>query len=49
MSETIFPIGAKVNRSGYIGTVVGIRNAEQRYVRLESGDVVVDVHDLKEA
>lgn len=41
-----FPVGSKVNRSGYPGVVTEIRNNEQRYVRLESGEVCVDVHDL---
>jgi len=41
-----FPVGSKVNRSGYHGIVTEVRNKEQRYVRLESGDVCVDVHDL---
>ena len=41
-----FPVGSKVNRSGYPGIVTEIRNNEQRYVRLDTGEVCVDVHDL---
>ena len=45
-NSIMFPVGSKVNRSGYLGIVTEIRNNEQRYVRLESGEVCVDVHDL---
>ena len=42
-----FDVGTKVNKSGYRGVVTEIRNKDQRYVRLASGTVVVDIRDLK--
>jgi len=42
-----FGKGTKVNRSGFKGTVIGTRGKTQRYVRLNSGEVVVGVEDLK--
>ena len=42
-----FGKGTKVDHSGYKGTVIGIRNKDQRYIRLNSGEAVVDMHDLK--
>lgn len=42
-----FDVGTIVNRSGYRGVVVEIRNESQREVSLERGIVVVDIADLK--
>ena len=42
-----FGVGTKVNDSGYRGVVTKVRNKDQRYVRLASGTVVVDICDLK--
>jgi len=47
MTKLKFGIGTKVNRSGYRGVVVGIRNKSQRYVKLASGEVCVNICDLK--
>ena len=42
-----FDVGTKVNKDGYREVVTKVRNNDQRYVRLASGEVVVNVRDLK--
>lgn len=51
VAKKMFPVGTKIvtGEEKHEGIVIGVRNEYQRYIRLESGESVKDIHYLEEA
>lgn len=49
MGEKIkFGVGTKVNANGYKGIVTAVRGEDQRHVKLEGGEIVIGIEDIRE-